>query len=276
MNYWTEEEMLLTLYIYLTRRSDELNKTSEFLMDFCEKLNAYTGKDRTSASIAMRVSNFRAVDPKYKKVGLNNGGKNVKYIWDNYSSKLDYLEKIYVKFVNETANIFREAAKKEIGDISVDLDELDDKISFKNINVEAKDAYVEALINVRNCAIQKVFKDNLSIEFNHKCALCDVDIKDFLVASHILPYSKCKKKEDMINHNNGLLLCPMHDSLFDKMFISFDSDGHILLSDKIAKEKYGDYKLRSDMFLDKKYLNKERLKFLRKHEELFFKKQNRK
>ncbi|MDI6678271.1 HNH endonuclease [Bacillus wiedmannii] len=30
--------------------------------------------------------------------------------------------------------------------------------------------------------------------------------------------------------NNGLLLCPNHDALFDKGYISFGDDGEILIS----------------------------------------------
>ena len=33
--------------------------------------------------------------------------------------------------------------------------------------------------------------------------------------------------------NNGLLLCPNHDALFDKGYISFDDDGTILISDSL-------------------------------------------
>lgn len=47
--------------------------------------------------------------------------------------------------------------------------------------------------------------------------LKDITNKDLLIASYILPYSKCKNKNDMINYNSGLLLCPMHDALFDIM-----------------------------------------------------------
>nr|WP_313885539.1 HNH endonuclease [Bacillus sp. ISTL8] len=33
--------------------------------------------------------------------------------------------------------------------------------------------------------------------------------------------------------NNGLLLCPNHDALFDKGFISFEDDGRILISNSL-------------------------------------------
>ncbi|MGH1286540.1 HNH endonuclease [Bacillus toyonensis] len=50
------------------------------------------------------------------------------------------------------------------------------------------------------------------------------------MASHIKPWSQSNHKE-RLDVNNGLLLCPNHDALFDKGFISFDREGAILISD---------------------------------------------
>ena len=79
---WTDKEMILTLYIYLTHNQIELHKYSPFLVEFCQRLNSYTGNNRTPASIEMRISNYKSVDPKYSKVGLPNGGENVLKIWN--------------------------------------------------------------------------------------------------------------------------------------------------------------------------------------------------
>ena len=51
--------------------------------------------------------------------------------------------------------------------------------------------------------------------------------KDFLIASHIKPWSKCKSNQKL-DVNNGLLLCPNHDRLFDEGWISFDEIGKII------------------------------------------------
>lgn len=46
------------------------------------------------------------------------------------------------------------------------------------------------------------------------------------------PWCTSDKKEKL-DIGNGLLLCPNHDKLLDKGFISFDENGKILISDKI-------------------------------------------
>lgn len=70
----------------------------------------------------------------------------------------------------------------------------------------------------------------LSVE--KKCRLCGVSDERFLVASHIKPWSQSNNPE-RLDVNNGLLLCPNHDSLFDKGHISFDDNGTILISDRL-------------------------------------------
>ena len=88
---WTDEEMILTLYIYLTHDSEDLHKYSKFLIDFTDKLNEFTGNKRPPSSIEMRISNYKSVDSNYYKTGLANGGKSVKYFWDKYNNQIDLM-----------------------------------------------------------------------------------------------------------------------------------------------------------------------------------------
>jgi hypothetical protein len=78
---------------------------------------------------------------------------------------------------------------------------------------------------------QSTFKKAL-LDIEQKCRLCGIRDKSFLVASHIKPWSKSNHQE-RLDVNNGLLLCPNHDSLFDKGYISFEDDGIIMISDRL-------------------------------------------
>ncbi|MDF2064947.1 HNH endonuclease [Bacillus sp. Cr_A10] len=69
----------------------------------------------------------------------------------------------------------------------------------------------------------------LLIERECKCALCGVTDPRILIASHIKPWST-STNEERLDVNNGLLLCPNHDALFDKQLISFDMQGKIMIS----------------------------------------------
>lgn len=62
-----------------------------------------------------------------------------------------------------------------------------------------------------------------------KC--CDVtgfEDASLLLASHILPWAKCKTDAQRLDANNGLLLSPNLDRLFDRGLITFDGNGAML------------------------------------------------
>jgi hypothetical protein len=81
---------------------------------------------------------------------------------------------------------------------------------------------------------QTSFKKALMV-MQKKCSLCGVTDIRFLIASHIKPWSKSSDAERM-DINNGLLLCPNHDWLFDKGYITFSEEGFIILSSELTEE----------------------------------------
>lgn len=81
---------------------------------------------------------------------------------------------------------------------------------------------------------QSLFRNRLLCRYQ-KCCIsgCGVSEKQLLVASHIKPWCEAEPDE-RTNVNNGLLLCPNHDKLFDEKWISFDDNGHIIISDRLS------------------------------------------
>lgn len=65
------------------------------------------------------------------------------------------------------------------------------------------------------------------------CRLADVVERQHLRASHIKPWCM-STDEEKLDGNNGLLLSPHVDHLFDRGFISFSSDGTLLVSSHLA------------------------------------------
>ncbi|MDD9786678.1 HNH endonuclease [Priestia megaterium] len=78
---------------------------------------------------------------------------------------------------------------------------------------------------------QSAFKKAL-LTIEKKCRLCGVRDERFLVASHIKPWSESNNQE-RLDVDNGLLLCPNHDALFDKRYISFDETGKIMVKQSL-------------------------------------------
>ena len=75
-----------------------------------------------------------------------------------------------------------------------------------------------------------VYSSNLRIIFfSH---FTKSNLKSILISSHIVPWSK-SNDDERLDVENGILLSPNIDSLFDKHLISFEDDGSILISDKL-------------------------------------------
>jgi hypothetical protein len=84
----------------------------------------------------------------------------------------------------------------------------------------------EALVIARRG--QGLFRERVqSIE--HRCRVTGVDRPEHLRASHCKPWRDCTNSE-RLDGENGLLLTPSIDHLFDRGFISFRDDGRLLVS----------------------------------------------
>jgi len=93
---------------------------------------------------------------------------------------------------------------------------------------------------VRSRIGQGLFRDRVrSVE--KACRITHVDNPEHLVASHILPWRHADN-EQRLDGENGLLLTPSVDHLFDRGFISFRDDGRLLVSpvaDRASLERMG-------------------------------------
>ncbi len=73
------------------------------------------------------------------------------------------------------------------------------------------------------------FRKNVSL-IEPRCRLTHVDRPEHLRASHIRPWRDCEENETRLDGENGLLLTPSIDHLFDRGFISFEDSGRLLIS----------------------------------------------
>jgi hypothetical protein len=75
---------------------------------------------------------------------------------------------------------------------------------------------------------QGQFRDNVrSIE--RACRITKVERMEHLIASHVQPW-RDSSNEQRLDGENGLLLTPTVDHLFDKGFISFENSGQLIVS----------------------------------------------
>lgn len=100
------------------------------------------------------------------------------------------------------------------------------------------------------------------------CAVTKCSNEKLLIASHIKPWSNCDNK-DRLNPNNGLILSPNIDHLFDKGFITFGDDGQIIISEIISESDQRIFGIdnQSRIFRD---LNVDQKKYLSFHRKSVF------
>jgi hypothetical protein len=75
---------------------------------------------------------------------------------------------------------------------------------------------------------QGVFKQRV-MEREQRCRITGVTNQVHLIASHCKPW-RDSSNEERLNGDNGLLLTPTIDHLFDRGFIGFENDGMLIVS----------------------------------------------
>lgn len=70
----------------------------------------------------------------------------------------------------------------------------------------------------------------LVYEQEKRCRVTGVERLEHLRASHCKPWRDCERNEERLDANNGLMLTPSIDHLFDRGFISFSDSGRVLIS----------------------------------------------
>ncbi|MDC7241226.1 MAG: HNH endonuclease signature motif containing protein [Spirochaetales bacterium] len=122
----------------------------------------------------------------------------------------------------------------------------------------------EAIIQSR---IGQGFYRRRSIELWGRCSVTSFSKTNILIASHIKPW-KYSDNVERINPYNSLLLVPTIDKLFDKGYIGFDSNGRIMLSERISDSEYQKINITKDLSL--RSVPSETKDFLDYHSEYIF------
>jgi hypothetical protein len=100
-------------------------------------------------------------------------------------------------------------------------------------NEDIPDTEREALVMARRG--QGKFKKNV-LQYESRCRVTRVDRIEHLIASHCKPWRDCDSNQERLDGENGLLLTPTIDHLFDRGFITFENDGRLLVSAVAHKE----------------------------------------
>jgi len=95
------------------------------------------------------------------------------------------------------------------------------------INNDQIETIREAITKIR--IGQSQFRNDLLNSERNNCFVTGISNPDLLIASHIKPW-KDSNNQERLDPNNGILLTPTFDKLFDKFLITFNENGNIIWS----------------------------------------------
>ena len=98
---------------------------------------------------------------------------------------------------------------------------------FIEDNAKIAETEREAIVTAR--VGQGIFRESLIKKYEGRCIVMGVADKRILIASHIRPWA-VSTNEQRLSAENGFLLSPLYDKLFDAGLITFSEDGEIVCS----------------------------------------------
>lgn len=113
---------------------------------------------------------------------------------------------------------------------------------------------------------QGIYRKMILKKWNNKCGVTGCEIVKILISSHIVSWKESNKFEKR-DPENGILLSPNLDGLFDRHLISFEDSGKIIISKNLSNEDLFKLGINHEMKLSqvtvgmKPYLKRHRDKF---------------
>lgn len=163
----------------------------------------------------MKIGNIGRLDPELKKqgiVGLKHGSKLEEEVWEEFNGDWESL-------AFESEALIAKLSDKSIEEV-VEIEDIKEGVD--------KEVLVKQRVN------QNFFRSTILSSYYFKCCITGLSIPEFLVSSHIVPWSK--NKENRLNPRNGLCLNSLHDKAFDRGFLTITPDYVVKLS-----SSFGDY-----------------------------------
>jgi putative restriction endonuclease len=230
-----------------TKKGTDDNQIN-FLIKTLEEVGVLTKKDVYALmliDIQNHKKNYATIQELKEKRGIadNIGFLNRKY--NQYGYLINVLGKlegiVFVRKSNKDFELyFEEDAKRIYGE---DLEQESKK----------RDPYLHLLYK------KELYEESKEKYHNEKTCYFEKRIYPVVIASHIKPFIE-SEEDEAYDPNNGLLLSPTIDSLFDGRkvkppYLSFNDDGSIIFSERLdenVKEFWKDYSLEENILNDKR------------------------
>jgi 5-methylcytosine-specific restriction protein A len=113
---------------------------------------------------------------------------------------------------------------------------------------------------------QGAYRKSIINRWENRCAVTSHSDSRILIASHIHPWRDANADE-RLDVDNGILLSPTYDALFDRHLITFENSGKIVLSDTVNDDDYRKVGVTGHEKIDG--FRTENRRYLERHQEVF-------
>lgn len=216
---WTRDELFIALNLYHKLTFGQLHARQPAIMTLAEKLG------RGANSLAMKLSNFASLDPALKLrgiKGLDGASALDRTTWNEFHSDL-----------NETVPASETALRKLLTAGEDDEVEVLPKQGIQ-LRRRTPSGPTEITADVKVRRGQEFFRESVLNNFDGKCGVTQLAVRELLIASHILPWGT--HPAERLNVRNGLCLSRLHDAAFDRGLIAFDTKMRLVLSPRLSGE----------------------------------------
>ena len=168
--------------------------------------------------------------------------------YDDFTENEDLVE-IYLWRPSKVGKTTKSKISKK-GEISTTR-----RSKYKRPNITERTGLVTSRVG------QGYFRQQIIEKWGGQCPISGIDILPILISSHIIPWSESNDQE-RLDVENGILLSPLYDALFDKHLISFEDDGKIVISERLKGKNIHRFSINEETRIN---VSKGMVKYLARH-----------
>ncbi len=213
---WTRDQLLIVLNLYHKIPFGKISSRQPVIIELANRMG------RTPSSVSMKLGNLASFDPVLQFrgiVGLPGASNLDREVWDEFHQNpvelvplsQERFDALFVEADSETTEVIpgtgiRKIARPPTGE-------------------------TETIRLTKQRRGQDYFRNIVLNNYDNRCAITGLPIRELLIASHILPWRD--HETERLNVSNGICLNRLHDAAFDQHLIGFDDDLCLVLSKKL-------------------------------------------
>ena len=217
---WTRSELLVALNVYHKLPFGLFHQRQPVIADVARRLG------RSPSSLAMKLSNFASLDPvlKLRNIkGLSGASALDISVWNEFH---EHLEEAAAESEQKLRELFAAEDKSAV--------EVVPPVGVRVVRTPPVGS-TDATGTAKARRGQEYFRQAVLNNFDGRCGVTGLAVRELLVASHILPWSKYEAHR--LSVSNGLSLSRLHDAAFDQGLIGFDDSLRLVLSRELVARR---------------------------------------